>query len=653
MKTYLIALLVIVAPVLFVGSMLLPSLAEANTGSGWELATAEFLGDAVGCEPGQSKRDFVLHEFGSTKPIANTAGLMVKTQVVYRSGPIVKVVRESDWVYDTNRSPAICFEPTTESPRLIVQTSSAAGFYPYVGAGWWPSDKSTRLKERGVYLRGFAQLQPKSILPTIEVKSPIDSFLRTATPAITVTTNSISRLYGATGYSRSWFGLWKNGMRTNRYMIKHGGAEATRVFTPMTLIDGLYTMTVVPQLNGSAKTKKADTLIVATTTTQSRPSNNAFANFTDDDRRLGSTQSMKNYSQGWDLVSEGIVTTPVNFYIDTTLPTASVTVTGTSTQVESLINSVVTVQDMGSGIKSFSLVLIPVRSPGSVASVTVPFVVGAGLIGGPKDAQTVRMSLRVLPGTDYQYYVVATDAAGNRYQSPRQNLRTDNVYPDLDASNFRIINTCLPEDVGGNMSAICPVTRADMRMNNVGGREIPNGTRVSYRIESQPAAGGSWTTVTTGNYLTGLQPGALSSAMPLTLANLRGGSRLRLAVNLAPQLNAAIGEQNFSNNTSAPLTLVFTQEPPRLLLEVDRSLVRINDTVTVRWKIESLYSVSCELQDGANRQRIEHASGLTEGTAVSAPIVNSRTITLICTAPSGVETRTSVDVSVVPAVQEV
>jgi hypothetical protein len=356
-------------------------------------------------------------------------------------------------------------------------------------------------------------------------------------------------------------------------------------------------MTVVPQLNGSAKTKQSNS---AATTLARAP-----GNYHNDDRnRQNSGQSGTNYAITWSLVSEGVITKPVDFYIDTTAPSASVAVTGSSTLVDSKINAVVTVQDSGSGLRSFSLVLIPVRSPESVASVTVPFIVGSGLVGGPKDSQTARMSLRVLPGTDYQYYVVATDVAGNIYQTPRQNLRTDNVYPDLDASNFRIISTCLPEDVGGDMSAICPVTRADVRMNNVGGREIPVNTRVSYRIESQSATGGSWTSVTTGNFMSGLQPGSLSTVIPLTLTNLRGGSRLRLAVNLAPQLNNAIGEQNFSNNISAPLTLVFTQAPPRMLLEADRPVVRINDTVNLRWEIESPYGVSCVLQDGANRRTI-------------------------------------------------
>ncbi len=374
---------------------------------------------------------------------------------------------------------------------------------------------------------------------------------------------------------------------------------------------------------------------------------------TADEINLNFASLQEGYQKRWSGNPAGSWTLPTDFYVDTTLPTASVTMTGSSTPVESRVNAVVTVRDAGSGMRSFNLVLIPTRTPNNMASVTVPFTVGTGLIGGPKDAQTVRMSLRVLPGTDYQYYVVATDVAGNRYQTPRQTLRTDNVYPDLDASNFRIMSTCLPEDVGGDMGAICPLTRADVRMNNVGGREIPNGTRVSYRIESQPASGGSWSSVTSGNYTSGLQPGALSTAIPLSLLNLRGGSRLRLVVNLAPQLNAAIGEQNFTNNTSAPLTLVFTQDPPRLLLEADRSLVRMNDTVNLRWEIESPYAVTCELQDGANRRTIEHVSGTTRGTVTSQPIVNSRTITLVCTAPSGVETRTSADVSVVPIVQEV
>lgn len=360
-----------------------------------------------------------------------------------------------------------------------------------------------------------------------------------------------------------------------------------------------------------------------------------------------------SYQKRWSGEPAGNYTVASDFYVDTTPPTASVTMTGSSTPVESRVNAVVNVRDIGSGMRSFNLVLIPTRTPGNMASVTVPFAVGAGLIGGPKDAQTARLSLRVLPGTDYQYYVVATDVAGNRYQTPRQNLRTGNVSPDLDASNFRITSTCLPADVGGDMAAICPLTRADVRMNNVGGREITAGTQVPYRIESQPSTGGSWSTVTTGNYSGGLQPGALSNAIPLSLTNLRGGSRLRLVVNLAPQLNNAIGEENFTNNTSAPLTLTFRQEPPRLLLEIDRTVVRVNETVSIRYEIESPGPVTCELKDGGNTRAITHTTGTTQATIASSPITNSRTITLSCTTPDGTVTNTSVNVSVVPNVQEV
>lgn len=727
---------------------------EANTAQGWEFFQAEFLGSAIGCEPGQARRDFVLVGYNSVTPISDTQGLLIKSQVVNRQGIGWRLVRESAWVSDTNIAPALCYNPAIEAVRVVVQANNQSIYHAYNGAAWWGSTLDSRLKERGTYQRGYAHIQPKSMTPTTELKSPINVFVNTSRPAIAVATNDLSSLYRATALWRTFLGFWRNGERIERYGIFHGGGVGTRLFTPATFADGLYTVTATQQLNGVNDVlnrapsdtscgnglEKLDVQILekdslraanlrglnprmlvmnrASGTVAQTISFNSNAitptfcidprihsvnmsltvspsslYFNSGDVLRGYTQVVvvggrnytrinfeiprrtqpvtrdftltaepvdikfgslaANYQKRWSGIPTGTLTTPVDFYVDTTLPTATVTLTGSSTPVESRVNAVVTVRDAGSGMRSFNLVLIPTRSPQNMASVTVPFTVGTGLIGGPKDAQTVRMGLRVLPGTDYQYYVVATDVAGNRYQTPRQTLRTDNVYPDLDANNFRIISTCLPEAVGGDMAAVCPVTRADVRMNNVGGREITAGTRISYRIESQPATGGSWTNVTTGNYVAGLQPGALSTAIPLTLPNLRGGSNLRLAVNLAPQLNASIGEQNFTNNTSAPLRLVFTQAPPTLTLTADRTLVRMNETVSLRWEIDSPYGISCVLQDGDRRQDLVHTSGISNGTVTSQPISNFRTVTLICISSAGVETRASVDISVIPNVQEV
>ncbi len=595
------------------------TVAEASTASGWQINLGEYLGPATGCQTNQSKKDFILREYNSNATIQNTQGLQIKIQVVGLGVPQGSdvVVRESPWQANVSVSSAVCYNPLTETTRMIVRADATAAYYESNGVAW--RSRRTQESEVGGYFRSQAHLQPRTMKPTLEMVSPLNQFVATNRPELLVTDNDVSSLYGASQFTSTHLYFWRNNTTSGKYSFEHGGGASTRRFTAGPFPDGLYTVATIQQLNGAHTVRNGRGNDTITRT----------------------------------LVPGTAITAPVNFYIDTTAPTASVIMTGSSTPTESRLNAVVNVRDMGSGLRSFNLVLIPTRTPGNMASVTVPFAVGAGLIGGPKDAQTVRMSLRVLPGTDYQYYVVATDVAGNRFRTPTQTLRTDNVYPDLDASNFRIISTCLPDSVGGDMAAVCPLTRADIRMNNVGGREITTGTQVPYRIESQPATGGSWSTVTTGNYVSGLQPGALSTTIPLTLVNLRGGSRLRQVVNLAPQLNSAIGEQNFSNNTSAPLSLVFTQDPPRMLLEVDRSVVRVNDTVNIRWEIESPYGVSCVLQDGANRRTIEHVSGTTNGTAVSEPIVNSRTITLICTSPSGVETRTSVDVSVVPVVQEV
>lgn len=604
-------------PILVMVFLSFGTIAKANTASGWQISLGEYRGRATDCQPNQAKKDFELREYNSNTPVQNVQGLQIKIQVITLGTSIV--ARETPWQANVSVSSAVCYNPLTETTRMLVNADARAAYYPINGVAWYGVGDERRMSEIGGYYRSFTHLQPRTMQPTIAWLSPINQFVNTSNPSVLVDTNDISSLYGASQLSQTIIRFWRNDQQRITHRVEHGGGPGVRRFTLPALADGLYTATAIQQLNGAHRVARANTNDTLIRT----------------------------------LLPGSPITSPIDFYVDTTPPTARVTLTGSSTAVESRVNAVVNVRDIGSGLRSFNLILIPTRNPGNMASVTVPFTVGSGLIGGPKDAQTARLSLRVLPGTDYQYYVVATDVAGNRYQTPIQTMRTDNVYADLDASNFRIISTCLPADVGGDMSAICPLTRADVRMNNVGGREITAGTQVPYRIESQPATGGSWSMVTTGNYSGGLQPGALSNAIPLSLSNLRGGSRLRLVVNLAPQLNSAIGEQNFTNNTSAPLTVTFRQEPPRLLLEVDRTVVRINETVSIRYEIESPSPVTCELKDAGNTRTITHTTGTTRATVVSSPITNSRTITLSCTTPDGTFTNTSVNVSVVPNVQEV
>ena len=605
------------------GSVFVPSSVQANTGSGWEVWLSVFMGRTTKCAAGQSERDFALVSYTNSQRI-NPQGTRVKLQVVERNPDTsvsLRVVSDTGFVNAVSVTPTVCYFSDTQSVRVIVATDSTSMYHPYLGAGWWFSVRSARRIESGNYFRGYAHMQPKTMRPTLEVLAPGNTFITTARPGFIVASNDVSLLYGATQFKMTFLDFWANGARYQRYSIQHGGGVGVRTFSPANFADGFYTMTATQYLDGAYAIQNNNTSV--------RP-------LVD--------------------VPVGTLTKPVNFIVDTRVPQATINVTGTTSATNALANITLTAMDRGSGLRQVRAVLIPDSALTNVATMTVPFTVGAGLSGGPKELQTIRANVTLLPNTDYRYYVVATDVAGNVFRSLTQTMRTGEVYPDLDANNFRILNTCLPSYVGANLQAMCPSTAVEIRMNNIGGRNIPAGTSVSYRIESQlptDPSSAPWQSVITGNYTAGLLSGAQSTPIPLTLANVQGGSRLRLAVNLAPQLNVSINERNFSNNISSPLTLTFTQAPPQLLLVADRALVRVNDTVNLRWEITSPYTVSCELQDGGSTRSINHVSGTTRGNADSSPLINFRIITLSCTSPTGEVTKTSVTVSVVPLVQEV
>lgn len=596
--------------------------AEAADRAGWERKHVEIReANANGCAPGQSRMDYSLREYASSDAV-NPQGLRVKVQIIpIEGGP---VIRETEWTSNQIVSPAFCFNPVTERPRPLVEADDSALYRPYYGAAWYSVD--SRPREVGYYTRGYVHLQRKALPATIDQLSPVNTFVRTSAPSFTIRANDISRLYGATAFVSTRIFLHRNNVRVTRAEIGHGGGAGTRAFTIGQFPDGLYSWNSLFQLNGRS------------------PATNLT--------NVGGV-----YAFDRTLVPGSTISDLTQFLIDATQPTVTANlVAGTSTErIEA--NVTLSARDIGSGLREMRLVMTPISGPGGPATVTIPFAVGAGLIGGPKDTQQATWRATLRPGTSYRYVATAIDVAGNVVSTVARTFTVPTLTPDLTFQNFFIRSTCTPESVNFVPNAPCPQSTVALAFRNTSNGVINAGTNIPYRIEYRYPGNdtGVWTEVHRGNYAGGLEAQAVTPIFNVAISrSMRGTGQLRALVNMAPQTNATIGETEFSNNTSPNRTIVFATTPPVLTLTTDRGTVRSGQSVTLTYHIESPQPVTCELRGNGTPTPIRHEGGDTSGSLQTGPITSTQRFVLSCTSDMGGEAvEQSLTVEVIPFIDEV
>jgi hypothetical protein len=741
------------------GGLIFTTTTNAATLAGWEHFQAEQLGRHNGeCAADEAKRDFILRDYQNN--VVSPQGLRMKTQVVARTeSGRWEVVRETGWVSNTTISPAICYKPATESPRVVVEADGSAAYQSFQGAAWWGETAASRLAERGRYQRGSVHLEQKSNPTTLELVNPNNVFATSSNPTFVVKTNNLVSLYGASNLQRTFIGFWHNNVRTSRHSYVHGGVQGIRTFAPGRFVDGLHTWTAVQQLNGVADVKQAlatfDTscgvgkemidfalrevggvtainprditasVVVTQRVTGTVRQTIPFAPgstisptvcFTPAAENVGlrltvgptalyfnggrenvsqTSQVVQNasgkqyfrfiaelptrtgtptapiqpvfsapesintlkdlYTQRWKWIPGTGVSEVKQFLVDTTLPTVSSVVTAATSSAASEGIVRVTASDGGSGLRQVQIVFVPV-GPGATATITVPFTVGTGLTGGPKETQVVTARVTLRPGTSYRYTVSAVDVAGNVRRTASELFRTASLTPDLGITQFIVSDTCMPEDVNLIPDAVCPETQTTLTIRNISSGVIDAGTNIPYRIEYRYPGNDStpWTTIASGTYTRGLEALTNSAAITTSHPGLRGTGQLRALVNMAPQTNNSIGEQDFTTNTSPVRTIIFAAEPPEIELTSDRTVVRSGQTVTLSWRIRANYGVTCELRGGETVTSIRHEGGETTASVVSAPILNAQQFTLTCTGDGGGDPVTaSVFVELIPSAEEV
>ncbi len=600
--------------------------AQAADFAGWERKHVEIRAvTADGCAPGEAKIDYSLREY-TTNEAVNPQGLRMKIEVYDTASGWSELKYETAWVSGQIISPTACFNPIDEWPRLVVEADANALYYPFLSSGWRATDISHRRREVGYYTRGYVHMQRRALPPTMNPLSPVNVITRTTAPAFVVRSNDVSRLFGATGFKSTRLRLFRNNQRFDYVEFVHGGGAGTRSFSLGSLPDGIYNWRTLFQLNGTS----------------------AATNLTN-------VSNVYNHSR--ENVPGSTLSDAQQFMIDSTPPTATINlVAGTSTE---RIEAVATVnaRDIGSGLSQIRVVLTPISGAGSVATITVPFAVGSGLIGGPKTTQQVTWRAALRPGTTYRYVAVAVDAAGNQFSTAARTFVAPTLTPDLAFQNFFIRSTCTPESMNFVPNAPCPQTTVALAFRNSSNGVINAGTNIPYRIEYRYPGNdtGVWTEVHRGNYAGGLEAQAVTPVFNVAIArSMRGTGQLRALVNMAPQTNTAIGETEFSNNTSPNRTIVFATTPPVLTLTTDRGTVRSGQSVTLTYRIESPQPVNCELRGSGTPTPIRHEGGDSSGSLPTGPITSTQRFVLSCTSDMGGEpVEQSLTVEVIPFIDEV
>jgi hypothetical protein len=605
--------------------------------AGWEQSKTDYLGSHQGeCLPDQTKGDIVLKDYNNQT--ADPTGIRMKTQVVQRSdGGAWQMVRETGYVTGVTLSNPVCYSPATESIRVVVEAGSNAKYESFNGAAWWSSKLSQRLAQRGQYLRGEVYLKAKSGQPTADLLEPAQVFLRTQTPRFIVKTNDVALLHGATGMSRSFFGFWQNNRRVARIERGHGGQTGTREFTLGNFPDGLYTWSVVQQLNGAAKVRGDSSLTI----------------------RLIPGTGISDIKQ---------------FVIDTVPPTASVTVTAATSSETGEVQISTAAQDTVSGLRQITVVFEPIGATNArVATVTVPFAVGTGLTGGPKDRQVVRWRSTLVPNVTYRYRAVAVDVAGNVFTTPTQtfvNATVLRLTPDISDMTIGIGQrlTEIPFVMSNVGSAII---RDYQYWITIGSAQFASSTRTTNLTPTSREA------VTAAGSFTGP---STPTTLPVRLCARASTSTescdtARLTV-ITPQCSD--GRDNDNDNqvdaadsgcyrdpldpsTYDPSDLyendLAVLTPPVITLAGRPDIVPFDTSATLDYSVAATYPITCTLSGGGESQTVIHLPPRTEGSFTTKPLQGTITFTLSClpNLPGITGTPTSVTetIEVTPRAQEV
>lgn len=204
------------------------------------------------------------------------------------------------------------------------------------------------------------------------------------------------------------------------------------------------------------------------------------------------------------------------------------------------------------------------------------------------------------------------------------------VPPDVAVTAFTVPSPCTYTSAQENDPiGTCPDIGVQFQITNPGGA-IAVGTAVPYTLEYQLQGSGAWTALT-GTWTDGIADGGTTPAITRSVNDLPYGNYVARVIVNQP-VNTALGEADFTNNTSPTVPLVAAPGPADIALDLSRNIVRKNDQVEISWVINAPYPVTCQLSGSLN-QTINHVPPVTDTTTtplMSAPVTGQQRYQLSC-----------------------
>lgn len=381
--------------------------------AGWFEHRAVVLAPDTTCGEGMARISFLVKDFDSMANLANTQGLSMNIQVW--NANTFMVVRQTGFQPLTSASSgrSVCYNPMTERVNPTVLATAESPYRSYRGYGWTWMDDSANRREIGYHHQGNIHIMQKTDgAYTSRALYPARQIVNVS-PVYRFTIPTLTSLYGATGVDSTITHVvdMMTGTLIRRRDINTRGGAGNYELGNVALTDGYFAWTFTNRMNGQHRI--------------TFPGTSSGSNLFLGSRGITVTN---NYapSTGWPA--------PAPFLVDRVVPAAAASHAITSeseTSVAVDLRAVVRDPLAGMATVRFTIEDITARQTPVTGSYTYPFVVGAGVTGGPKDEQQVTVPFTLLPGSTYRYRVTATDAAGNVVTTTAITFTTPGTRPDV------------------------------------------------------------------------------------------------------------------------------------------------------------------------------------------------------------------------------
>lgn len=293
-----------------------------------------------------------------------------------------------------------------------------------------------------------------------------------------------------------------------------------------------------------------------------------------------------------------------------------------------------TVEDYNSGLRD-TRIIIRNLDTATETVITHTFPLLAGEFFGPwEDPELVSAVVTLDRYTNYEIVAVTTDVPGNETTTAVLTFAADPLPPpppaapaNLDVRSVTVPTPCTYEAavVNGN---VCPDVDVSFQIGNLEADAIPASEDIEYVLQTRAGAG-PWVDGPTGSWTSGITGGGVTPLITLSVSGLSYGEHFARVIVNQPA-NAALGEAEFSDNTSDAVPLVAEPQPAILDLIVSDDLVRRNETVDLSWRIEASYPLTCELAGPGVSQTVSHTPVVTQGSDTSTSLAAAQNFVFRC-----------------------